>query len=623
MNCKKIFINILKNKLYFSTLACAIFLIVISMLCINTIFLDIFKNNIKNNILNEVKKVSTHLNRNINFKNIQNKNDDVKIKMIIKDFKINKLHYISKDSKIIYSTQKNKIGTNYTNKLFFSALNTNEIYSKFLTSEEFVLNIYIPIIEDKKVTAVFEYNYDLRDKYNTLNASFKKINLYASVFNSIVFLLILFILYSLSKNNLKNIQCKKELKNFKDMLNHTNGYIYTKDDKGCYTFANQLVLDLFKISLKDLIGKDDSHFFDLDVLNELKKNDEVVLKDGILIEKEENNLIKDGSIKTYWTVKKPLYNEYGVITGISGISTDISELKELENEIKKQKQLLNVILDNVDAYIYIKDINRNFRYVNANTAELFGKKVEDIIDKQDRSVLPIEMADIFWESDKNVFALNKKITTEETIVDPSGQTKHYWSIKVPYTFNNEKLLIGFSSDITEIHILKEKLKKEVITDSLTNIYNKRHFDLTANSEYNKSKKENTDLSIVIIDIDYFKNINDTYGHNKGDFILKEVSKIFQLLIRRNDTLCRIGGEEFVIILPSTSLDIAKDLAENIRIKIKEQEFVLDDKNKISITVSLGVSSLTSLDKNYEDILLRADKGLYKSKQSGRNKTTSL
>ena len=176
-------------------------------------------------------------------------------------------------------------------------------------------------------------------------------------------------------------------------------------------------------------------------------------------------------------------------------------------------------------------------------------------------------------------------------------------------------MIGFSSDITEIHSLKEKLQKEVITDSLTNLYNKRHFGLVDDTEYKRSVRQNIDLTIIIIDIDYFKQVNDTYRHNVGDIILKEASRTFQSLIRQEDTLCRIGGEEFAIILPHTILSKAVNLAERIRLMTEQKVFESNDNDKISITLSLGISSLDKLDERYEDILVREDKALYDAKKT--------
>lgn len=420
----------------------------------------------------------------------------------------------------------------------------------------------------------------------------------------------------------KDNRCELELLSLRTILNEVGAYIYTKDLDGCYTFANDLVLELFQARLDEVVGKDDSYFFDLDVSNELRKNDVRVLEFGETIEKEELNIIKaTGKTRIYWTVKKPLYNENGQIVGMCGISTDITERKRLEKELKDNQNLLNIILNNMDSYIYMKDDKRNFKYVNSNVAKVFGyDSVEDVIGKKDIDVLPKEVADSFWEIDKKVFQLYEKQTAEEVFPNEKGETRHYWSIKLPYrSEEGATSLIGFSTDITELQVLKEELRVQAITDQLTGAYNRRHFVKICESEFARSRRYDLDLSIIMLDIDWFKTVNDKYGHLVGDEVLKEFTQRCEKLKRSEDTFFRIGGEEFAIILPHTNMQKAKELAKRIKQYQNENLITGDFKGEIKITCSIGISSLRSDDKDYEEIFSRADDALYKAKETGRNK----
>jgi len=625
---KEIILNIFKKRTYLSAFIITVLLLFLIVISKNTIFIPLFKKNLIENTLDEVTKISNHISRTINFNNLKSENIDANLQMILEEFKINKLHYFSKNGHILYSTKKNNIGTYITQDYFLEIISKGNIHSnlKYIIPKDSseipltLLEIYIPIMDDGIFTGAFEFYYDITDKISSFDNNVEKLNSYIVIFNFAFFLLIFSLLYFISKNNLKDVKYKADLENFKDIIDETNAYIFTKDTKGCYTFANKLVLELFNIPLEELVGKDDSSFFDLEISNELKKNDELVMKNGQSIEKEELNIVKEtGDANTYWSVKRPLYNKDGKIVGMAGISTDITDRKRLEKEIQEQKDLLHIILDNVDAYIYIKDVNRTFRYVNVTTAELFGKPTEEIIGYKDTDVLPKEMADIFWESDRAVFSKNKKVSTEEEIIDPKGKVKHYWSTKVPYELNEENFLIGFSSDITEIHNLKETLKKDAITDALTSLYNRRHFNSIVEKEYKRSIRQNIKMSIIMFDIDHFKKINDTYGHSVGDMILVESSKVYQSKIREEDSVFRIGGEEFTIVLPHTNTSEAVALSERIRVSIENKVFETEQKDKVSITISFGVSGLVDTDEKFEDILLRADTALYEAKKSGRNK----
>ena len=155
-----------------------------------------------------------------------------------------------------------------------------------------------------------------------------------------------------------------------------------------------------------------------------------------------------------------------------------------------------------------------------------------------------------------------------------------------------------------------------LTDALTGLYNRRHFDNTIEREFMRSKRYGGDLSLAIIDIDFFKKINDTYGHLCGDYILKEAAYLIMDNFRKTDFVFRYGGEEFVVILTETNLESSKIPLERLRAKIAEYPFVFNGQ-PLHITVSTGVSSNNA--ETIEEFLDNADKALYRAKQTGRNK----
>lgn len=425
--------------------------------------------------------------------------------------------------------------------------------------------------------------------------------------------------------NLKDdilIKSSLELQSLKTVLNEVGAYIYTKDLDGCYTFANDLVLELFQAPINEVVGKDDSHFFDLEISNELKNNDRQVLHHGKTIENEELNIIKStGETRIYWTVKKPLLDIHGNIIGMCGISTDITERKRLEQELKDKQNLLNIILDNIDAYVYMKDNNRNFKYVNSNVAKVFGyDKVENVIGKKDTEVIPKDIADSFWEMDKKVFEKKEKQIAEEIFPDENGEDRHYWSIKLPYDLEDGTTsLIGFSTDTTELQILKEELRIQSITDYLTGAFNRRHFVKVCEEEFERSKRYDLNLSIMVLDIDWFKAVNDKYGHVIGDEVLKEIANNCNHLKRQEDTFFRVGGEEFAIILPHADIEAAKQLAKRINDYQSKKPIRTEKGDEIIISFSIGISSLQDSDKSYEEIFVRADDAMYNAKNAGRNR----
>ncbi len=169
----------------------------------------------------------------------------------------------------------------------------------------------------------------------------------------------------------------------------------------------------------------------------------------------------------------------------------------------------------------------------------------------------------------------------------------------------------------KLKILNKKLKKLYLTDKLTGLYNRFKIDKELSSQKdNIDRKDSYSCGLILIDIDYFKSINDTLGHLVGDCILKDISKFLKNNLRKTDIIGRWGGEEFLIILPFTSKDIAKKVAENLRVLIGENNFSYKMNRKI--TISIGVTEF-SKSKSVEDTLLLVDNLLYKAKENGRNR----
>jgi len=156
-----------------------------------------------------------------------------------------------------------------------------------------------------------------------------------------------------------------------------------------------------------------------------------------------------------------------------------------------------------------------------------------------------------------------------------------------------------------------------ITDTLTSLYNRRYFFEVSENMVSIAFRERKKVSLLMIDIDYFKKINDTYGHQVGDFILVEFTKEIKRITRNSDIFARIGGEEFTVLLNDTFLDGAKVIAEKIRKAIENKKFIYND-TSINITVSIGVCTLSEEFDSVEKLYKEADARLYKAKERGRN-----
>ena len=197
------------------------------------------------------------------------------------------------------------------------------------------------------------------------------------------------------------------------------------------------------------------------------------------------------------------------------------------------------------------------------------------------------------------------------------------NIKQQYFYKDE---IG--EMIAQFFVMKEKIEKDqkrleelATTDPLTQIYNRRAFFEVANSFFNFVKREHSPLAILMLDIDFFKKINDTYGHQAGDMILKHLVQCTQSMLRESDILARYGGEEFIVLLPDTNAQQAILVAQKIRKKIEKTPYNHKGED-IYITISIGLSVYQEGDNSLSDIIQKADEALYKAKENGRNRVQS-
>lgn len=180
----------------------------------------------------------------------------------------------------------------------------------------------------------------------------------------------------------------------------------------------------------------------------------------------------------------------------------------------------------------------------------------------------------------------------------------------------ERLAEQYSLSLVNLR-LRETLRLESIRDPLTGLYNRRHMEASLAREVFRAKRRGTPVSIIMLDIDHFKPLNDAYGHEAGDVILRELAAMVQQYIRAEDIACRYGGEEFLLILPEAPLDIAAKRAEDIR-KRGEKLHLVYQRIVVNITISLGVAIFPEHGADMKAVVKAADAALYQAKERGRN-----
>jgi len=193
--------------------------------------------------------------------------------------------------------------------------------------------------------------------------------------------------------------------------------------------------------------------------------------------------------------------------------------------------------------------------------------------------------------------------------------EHYFTIGASKVLNKDDEYSIVLASITDEEKYKKKLEELTITDPLTGIKNRRYFIDALDAEIERAKRYKHNLSLIMFDIDHFKLVNDQHGHDVGDEVLKEYTKLISSELRKNDAFCRIGGEEFIVILPHVKLSFAVMVAEKLRKSVEEYKKVLP------ITMSFGVVEY-NFNEDKDELFKRVDNALYEAKESGRNRVVA-
>ena len=201
----------------------------------------------------------------------------------------------------------------------------------------------------------------------------------------------------------------------------------------------------------------------------------------------------------------------------------------------------------------------------------------------------------------------------------SGEIRHVEVYSNPIEMDGRDLLVSIVHDITERKLLQFTLEQQAHFDYLTAVNNRGYFMHLAEQELARAKRYGGNMSIFMLDIDFFKQVNDTHGHKVGDSVLKHLANVCRQTLREVDIIGRLGGEEFAILLPETTVDVASDVAQRLRTVVAGTRVPMENGLPVRFTVSIGVVSLAARDDNLDVLLSLADTALYEAKKAGRNR----
>ena len=293
-----------------------------------------------------------------------------------------------------------------------------------------------------------------------------------------------------------------------------------------------------------------------------------------------------------------------------------------------RSQIIESMSDGVlvlDAQNRIVDINPAMeRFLDCKPATLLGKPAAEALDgwmKQNESLASErEMRTELRIQDSPSRYLDLRVTPlHDTYGRMTGRLMVFRDVtdrkrvEKQLRYANERL----QSQLIEIGMLQSKLRSQAIRDPLTDLFNRRYLDETLDRELARASREDYPVCVIMMDIDHFKKMNDTYGHEAGDVVLKMLAKTLSARNRKGDFTCRFGGEEFVVVMPNIELETAYRRAEDLRRTLNSM-LVEYGQHKLAITISMGIASYPSNGMDRESVLRAADHAMYAAKKAGRD-----
>lgn len=421
------------------------------------------------------------------------------------------------------------------------------------------------------------------------------------------------------------------------------------DANGKLLDANPACLTLFGVqSVEEVRG------FDLFTDPNISDEDRIRLEKGEQVSFESTfdfELVKQ--MKLYNTSKSgvcyidchitPIQRDKGDLTGYLVHVRDITERKHFAHILEQSEKRFRSLIEHSTDAITLIDKNGKVLYESPYTYLLTGytseerlgrsgfglihpddlPKIKAVFDKVLASAGTVEKAQFrsvkkdgtVWWTEGTAINLLHEPSVQAIVVNYRNITDGKNAEQALKDMNDQ-----LNTRVAEIEELQIELQQQALRDPLTGLYNRRHLADALEREMARVLREKISMSVIVMDIDHFKRINDNHGHQIGDLFLKTIADLIAGHCRTSDTACRYGGEEFLLVLPGTPLNTAADRAEELRKGCSEIRIQHENKD-LKITMSLGVASYPEHGKKAEEIVIKADKALYHSKHRGRNRVS--
>jgi diguanylate cyclase (GGDEF)-like protein/PAS domain S-box-containing protein len=408
---------------------------------------------------------------------------------------------------------------------------------------------------------------------------------------------------------------------YRTIMDEIHDDYYENDLAGNYTFVNDALCRSLGYTMEELIGMNSRAIHTPEESKKIYEEYKKLYRTGQPIKAISSTFVrKDGSHGFAEISAFPMRNESGEIVGFRGVSHDVTERVRMEEALRQSEERYRTILAEIEEGYYEVDLAGNIKFVNKAACRQFGYAEEELIGSNYRAYVLKEDIKGVYKAWNKVYRTGEPLKSYPFATVRKDGTQMFVENSVSPLRDKEGKIVGFravSRDVTEHKQYEQKIAEMATHDSLTGLPNRTLLSDRLTMGLALSRRSGNRLAVLMLDLDKFKTINDTMGHGVGDQLLKAVAERLTSVTRKSDTIARIGGDEFVLVLPQVCQPAnASRLAQRILDVFREP--LVFDGHQLNITTSIGIAVYPEDGKDIEILLKNADTAMYRAKEQGRD-----
>jgi diguanylate cyclase (GGDEF)-like protein/PAS domain S-box-containing protein len=411
-------------------------------------------------------------------------------------------------------------------------------------------------------------------------------------------------------------------KSYRDLIEFAPVGIFQSSPKGRYLMANPLLAEIYGYdSVRDLM--ESVRDIKTQIYVDPREHEAIyeALERGIVDRMEVQRRRKDGSIIWVSLSMRAVRDQTGKVLYYEGFCRNITRRRLAEDALREsEERYRNFFASGESVKLIIDPDTGAIKDANPAAAEFYGYDLGQLRGMllHDLEILPREKIPAEWPQASKLERV--QYCSRHRLASGDIREVEVYTSSIPD--KGKSLLMSSIHDITERKQLEDKLKELATVDSLTGLNNRRHFMELSGLLFETAKRYGSHFAVVMLDIDHFKAINDFWGHEAGDLVLKNLSQIAQTSFRSTDVLGRVGGDEFAVVMPETDHVATMSAMERFRDAV-DSAVITYEGTPLSITVSCGVAQFVSENFTLDGLLKKADMALYKAKRDGRNRVVAF